>query len=1021
MKYYLMLFISGLLTVAAYATPVQWLPVSGDWEFHGDDAVEHSDRAEPGNRPRVALAGNSSLDNGKVCVTVATRDGVGDIYLIGRWRNADNYYALRYSDPHEKLTLLKMVAGKEYVLAENEKAVSQSPRNEPLHMTLIMDGDRLTGVAGATRLEALASNFSSGASGVGVRYRQGEFSNFLAAPLAKVSDESPVTVVALENHLFERESELLLTLELHNRSTATLKQLRVSCRAANLPEEVFPLAELAGGARRKFTVRIPRGTLKDGDYQMHYSVSAGDRVIAAGEKAFSVLPRRNAQRFEQMLWDNIDETRELKRLGFTAAGTQFYFTSRFADQGDSYAGETAKALNGAEDRLRSGIDSILKIDSRRFWNKKKYSDLFMKDATGKNQLSGDICHNHPEYRKWKNSSLDALGSRIRGNRAVRYVLYDSETENEERKLFQCAHPDCLKMVREAGFAEPPAGVNRVWGMVGASLYGNPKKAGINPDGTIPDNLPEFKYIKWWWLNGSGFVGSRETMAKKMKTYLPNAKSFHDPLLRAPAFLGRAQGLDFAGQWTYTNPSPLSVIENIDELQAAVGNTKPIVPDIQLFWYTNEVIGELNKAEDRKKQAAEAASFVEARDAVHYGRFVTISPDHLTEAVWLAMSRPIAALMLDGGSAISDTPGTYAYTNTDTPEALARIHQELVAPYGPMLHSMVRTPGRVAMLQSVYSSLYGRTGNYGNANKTFADWYNSTILAQLQPDILWDESLASLNGYDVLIIGDAKYLSVSTTEKVRKFAAAGKLVIVDPGLLPKIPAAVSLALTLTDKMSAVDQALAWRANAGKMREVLQRHGYVWPVSAASDNLVIARRLGEGDQTVFLINDARVAGNYVGQYGKVLENVKPQMFHIRFSPDFLTGGKVLYDCLQRRRLTLDENNSAGLFINSGKLLYVATSRITGLSVTPSAKTVKRADSIDLAVKLSSESGLKGTQSVYVEIRDSVGRKADSSGYYALSDGALKLAIPIAGNDVPGFWQIEVHDLIAGFQADNTFQVL
>ena len=69
--------------------------------------------------------------------------------------------------------------------------------------------------------------------------------------------------------------------------------------------------------------------------------------------------------------------------------------------------------------------------------------------------------------------------------------------------------------------------------------------------------------------------------------------------------------------------------------------------------------------------------------------MTISPDHVREAVWLAMSRPVDAIMLDGGSSISTTPGTYANTNPDTAEALAAVSDTLVKPYGPMLKAMNR--------------------------------------------------------------------------------------------------------------------------------------------------------------------------------------------------------------------------------------------------------------------------------------------------------------------------------------------
>ena len=144
-----------------------------------------------------------------------------------------------------------------------------------------------------------------------------------------------------------------------------------------------------------------------------------------------------------------------------------------------------------------------------------------------------------------------------------------------------------------------------------------------------------------------------------------------------------------------------------------------------------------------------------------------------------MSRPVDAIMLDGGSSISTTPGTYANTNPDTAEALAAVSDTLVKPYGPMLKAMNRGPGRVAVLQSAASSLYGRTGNYGNSNKLFADVYNSILFAQLQPDILFDESAGQLERYDVLIVPDTRFLTGSVRDAVVKFAASkGKLVIVD---------------------------------------------------------------------------------------------------------------------------------------------------------------------------------------------------------------------------------------------------
>lgn len=355
-----------------------------------------------------------------------------------------------------------------------------------------------------------------------------------------------------------------------------------------------------------------------------------------------------------------------------------------------YLESAAAAVRRADAGLKHGVRSLLKVDTRRYWDKKKFDAMMMKDTRGGNQLTGDICHNHPEYRSHLEKSVEALGEAVRDAKSPAYLLFDSETENEERKLYQCFHPACLELAKQAGFGQPPAHVNCTWGMVGVSLGAQAKQA---KEGVLPASTPELDYIRWWWLHGSGYVDSRALAAERLKRYLPKARAFHDPILRNPAFLGRDRGMDFVSHWTYTNPSPLGLLENIDEMRAAVDGRKPVVPNIQLFWYTNEVVGKLENAADRAKAAREADSFVEARDAVHFGRFVTISPDHVREAVWLAMSRPVDAIMLDGGSSISTTPGTYANTNPDTAEALAAVSDTLVKPYGPMLKAMNRGPGR----------------------------------------------------------------------------------------------------------------------------------------------------------------------------------------------------------------------------------------------------------------------------------------------------------------------------------------
>ena len=58
--------------------------------------------------------------------------------------------------------------------------------------------------------------------------------------------------------------------------------------------------------------------------------------------------------------------------------------------------------------------------------------------------------------------------------------------------------------------------------------------------------------------------------------------------------------------------------------------------------------------------------------------------------------------------------------------------------------------------------------------------------------------------------------------------------------------------------------------------------------------------------------------------------------------------------------------------------------------------------------------------VTIRDSEGRAAEFSGYYAAVDGKTEIPLDIASNDPMGVWQIEVRELASGQTAVHSFRV-
>ena len=256
--------------------------------------------------------------------------------------------------------------------------------------------------------------------------------------------------------------------------------------------------------------------------------------------------------------------------------------------------------------------------------------------------------------------------------------------------------------------------------------------------------------------------------------------------------------------------------------------------------------------------------------------------------------------------------------------------------------------------------------------------------------------------------------------MKRFLSSGRTVITDKGSRIDLAGIVKLPFEETAKLSAADREAAWRRGAKLLLQTLAEKKFRRTVSSPSDNLVISRRLGDGDQAIFLINDSRTAGDYVGKFGKVLEAGVPQRVKVEFAPELAAKGGVLYDTATRRKVTL-EKGSAEFFLppGGGRLLYLASAELTGLKA-EIAPAVRRGEKIRLRAELLAAGPVRGTQALEVEIRDSAGRHHASSGYYSLTNGAFELEIPVARNDRTGYWTVICTDLIAGHRAEAAFRV-
>ena len=202
---------------------------------------------------------------------------------------------------------------------------------------------------------------------------------------------------------------------------------------------------------------------------------------------------------------------------------------------------------------------------------------------------------------------------------------------------------------------------------------------------IPDDHPLLRFYQWFWKEGDGWNTLHSQVHRGLKSAgRTDLWTFFDPAVRVPSVWGSGGEVDVISQWTYSYPDPIKIGQATDELLAmadGAASGQKVMKMTQIIWYRSQTAPELPSEEARR-----AAWEKEIPDA----RFITIAPDHLREAFWSKISRPIQGIMYHGwGSLVAAEHGSYRYTNPATRGVLTELVRDVVRPLGPTL---VQLPG-----------------------------------------------------------------------------------------------------------------------------------------------------------------------------------------------------------------------------------------------------------------------------------------------------------------------------------------
>lgn len=537
------------------------------------------------------------------------------------------------------------------------------------------------------------------------------------------------------------------------------------------------------------------------------------------------------------------------------------------------------------------------------------------------------------------------------------------------------------------------------------------------DRVIPDDDPRLKFLRWFWTDGDGWNSLHTALHRGLKSELPKDKSFYtwfDPAIRTPSVPGSGGEVDVLSQWTYTEPSPLRLGYFTEEL-FAMADLSPHKPRVmkmtQLFWYRSSsapvVAGAKHIASPFDDHDPDAA-------------YISIAPMHLREAFWTKLSRPVSGLMYHGWSSLVPTDGShpYKFTQPDLQTEFRRLHRDVLKPLGPMLLQVPARRADVAYLDSFTSQMFAGRGGYGYSND---EAYLTLLHAQLQPEVVFEDTIRQrgLDSYKILVLADCDVLPASVASRIQEFQERGGLIIGDPNLAPAIKPDVVIPNFSRTNQAAADKATIL-ANAAELRKSLDAR-YQRFVETTNPEIVPRVRAAGSSDYVFVINDHREAGTYVGQHGLVLDAGLPSDGIISLR----RADVHVYDLTARRAVSTTAREGVtcwpiALGPCDGNVFLVTERAIERIRIeAPEQAPLGKALSCRIAITDSDDRPVDAVIPLRVRISDPNGRPAEYSGYYGAAAGQLELTIDLATNDTPGVWTVEVQELASNLTALRYFR--
>jgi hypothetical protein len=834
---------------------------------------------------------------------------------------------------------------------------------------------------------------------------------FRKAKFERVSDR---------NCFVRMEPDARLRFAVTNLQPVPLAAATVKVGLGGFAAQETTIKDLAPGAATM--VDIPLDTrLRPGEYTVETHLAATAPEPYATQESFPVrlVARRPPNQFPVLMWGIYGgvpkELERLKTIGFTHVLGMGADCGKIWEAGQPTDPGSPESMTTTKQTLDLALanDLTLVASLSPGHHLLSHEEFLRVDRKGE-KLGGreDICGLFPEIQKYCYNVGASMAQGYGQFPAFGAALVHTEVRDGANC---CFHPHDLEAFRKATGLEIPPEINAKWGVQYGKLPDFPASR------VIPDNHPIYLYYRWYWKQGDGWNELNSQVVRGLKsTGRKDFWTFNDPSVRVASVYGSGGEVDAISQWTYSYPDPIRIAVATDELLAMAGGRpgQNVMKMTQIIWYRSQTAPEPKKPEEELSYKAQW----EREDPT--APFITIAPMHLREAFWTKIARPIKGIMYHGWQSLvpCESSGGYRFTHPDTQHELARLIHEVVRPLGPTLLQVPGAKSDVAFLESFASQMFARRGTYGWGGHWEGDAYQMALWAHLQPEIVYDETIVDrgLDGYRVLVMPNCDVITEKMAQRINAFQAAGGIIVGDDRTAPAIKPDIVLKPYDRTGRAREDKA-ALVALASELRRQLDSRYTRYADSTSSDVIPYRRQYKDSDY-VFVVNDQREYGEYVGHHGRVMENGLPTAATLSLG----RGAGSVYDLVEHRPVAAKADNGRMLLdVALGPCdgrCYLVTSRpIEGLQLqVPDSIQRGKSAACSIAVVDAEGKPIDAVVPLEVTIRDARSAAAEFSGFYGAADGRVEIPLDIAQNDPAGVWTIEARDLASGRTATANFRV-